>query len=132
MMRTAVTARRPSMSLLRLGRSSIVIERVMAPLSVGVPRVLPKPGVPATRRGRDRMRTSRPRPGVRTDPSKICAPRDTGDVLCGALEVVEWILVIVDGHGGGHDSLAVGGDAVETRSWDFGDQPVAAEFDDQP
>ena len=36
--------------------------------------------------------------------------------------------VVVDGDGGGHDSLAVGGDPVEAVVWDFGDEAVAAEF----
>ena len=42
------------------------------------------------------------------------------------------VLVVVDGERGGHDSLSVGGDAVEAGSGDFGDQGVAAEFDDEP
>jgi len=41
------------------------------------------------------------------------------------------VLIVVDRDGCGHDSLAVGGDAVETGSWDFGYESVAAEFDDE-
>ncbi len=38
----------------------------------------------------------------------------------------------MDGECGGHDSLTVGGDAVEAGSGDFGHESVAAEFDDEP
>ena len=40
-------------------------------------------------------------------------------------------MVVVDGDGGGQDSLAVGGDSVEAWLGDFGDQSVAAEFGDE-
>jgi hypothetical protein len=41
------------------------------------------------------------------------------------------VLVVVDGDGGGHDALAVAGDAVAAGSWDFGDESVSSEFDDE-
>ena len=41
---------------------------------------------------------------------------------------MEWKLIVVDSYGGGHDSLAVRGYAVEARSWDFGDQSVPLEL----
>jgi hypothetical protein len=40
--------------------------------------------------------------------------------------------VVVEGDGGGHDALAVAGDAVAAGAWDLGDEAVAAELDDEP
>jgi len=40
-------------------------------------------------------------------------------------------LVVVEGEGGGHDAVAVSGDAVAAGSWDLGDQSVASELDDE-
>jgi hypothetical protein len=37
--------------------------------------------------------------------------------------------VVAECEGGGHDALAVGGDAVAAGAWDLGDQPVTAELD---
>ena len=37
----------------------------------------------------------------------------------------------MDGDGGGHDALAVAGDAVAASAGDLGDEAVAAEFDDE-
>jgi hypothetical protein len=39
---------------------------------------------------------------------------------------------VVDGEGGGEDSLAVWGDAVEAGTSDFGAEAVASEFVDEP
>jgi hypothetical protein len=39
---------------------------------------------------------------------------------------------VVEGEGGGHDALAVAGDAVAASAWDLGDEAVAAELDDEP
>ena len=39
--------------------------------------------------------------------------------------------MVVHGDGGVEDAVAVGGDAVEASPWDFGDEAVAAEFDDE-
>jgi hypothetical protein len=38
----------------------------------------------------------------------------------------------VEGDGGGHEALAVGGDAVEALSGELGDESVAAQFADLP
>ena len=47
-------------------------------------------------------------------------------------EVVVGEAVVVEGDGGGHDTLAVAGDSVAASAWDLGDEAVAAEFDDEP
>jgi hypothetical protein len=39
--------------------------------------------------------------------------------------------VVVERDGGGHDALAVRGDAVAAGAWDLGDQAVTAELDDE-
>src|SRR5579862_761583 len=39
-------------------------------------------------------------------------------------------MLVVDGEGGRHETLAVCGDAVEASSGDFGDESVASEFGD--
>lgn len=48
---------------------------------------------------------------------------------CGEVGVGE--VLVMDGESGGEYLLAVGGDAVETLVWDFGDESVPAEFGDE-
>jgi hypothetical protein len=50
----------------------------------------------------------------------------------GCCEIGGGEVVVVDGDGGVEDAVAVGGDAVEPGPWDFGDEAVAAELDDEP
>jgi hypothetical protein len=40
-------------------------------------------------------------------------------------------MIIMEGDGGRHDAVAVAGHAVEASTRDFGDQPVAAQLDDE-
>jgi hypothetical protein len=46
-------------------------------------------------------------------------------------EIVVREVLVVDGDGGGHDTVAVVGDPVAAGAWDLGDESVAAEFDDE-
>jgi hypothetical protein len=59
--------------------------------------------------------------------------RDARDRLavCSGGEIVVGEVVVVDGDGGGHDWLAVAGDAVAAGARDLGDESVASEFDDE-
>ena len=52
-------------------------------------------------------------------------------VCSGRGQVVVGVVVVVDGDRGGHDSLAVAGDAVAAGAGDLGDESVAAELDDE-
>ena len=39
--------------------------------------------------------------------------------------------MVVNCDGGVEDAVAVGSDAIEPSAWDFGDEPVGAELDDE-
>jgi hypothetical protein len=60
--------------------------------------------------------------------------RDARDrvVGCSGRAVVIGEVVVVEGDGGGHDAVALAGDAVAAGAGDLGDEAVAAEPDDEP
>ena len=65
-------------------------------------------------------------------PEDLRVARDSRDLESGRGEELPRELVIVHVKGGAHHTMSVGGHSVAARVRDLGNQPVAAQLDDEP
>ena len=70
-------------------------------------------------------------PAVEPFPARFARRVRQLSVKSGSGEIVVGEVVVVGGDGGGHDAVAVAGDAVAAGAWDLGDEPMTPKFDDE-